>query len=169
MYLNECFVVLESQCCKNVTTTHFFAPTLLAVHSDAALTVGCVKVLQAFKVAPGDRVNVFRYENGKLGVSAILKDLGVKVTDGNVARGSCEDGKVMVRMRFLQDQEQSSLIDYLVEPPPTTSCIPVNTLTVIEVGQRVKLAYSKEGVFGVFATEREWYELLGVKDCIKCF
>ncbi len=77
-----------------------------------------------------------------------------KITHGKVVLGNCQDGFIMVAMRFRQDQGQSALIDHIVEPPPTTRCLIVALTVKPQLGQSVVLSFDDENNFAVIDVKR---------------
>ena len=108
----------------------------------------CVVVTGTVKAKPHDLVDLALDANGRLYVTGNFHFTHRVFTRGLFAPGRCKEGFTMVTMDFRQDQTQSIFADYIVAPPPTTRCLPVNKSIVARSGTAV-LSRDEDGVFGV--------------------
>ena len=125
----------------NLTTNQDFNKLVEIKNSD--------QLFNAVNVLAKEKVDVANGTDStqKITCSQLLKYQ--KITYGTVVTGICKFGFVMVQMRYRHDQDLSILIDYIVEPPPTTRCLSVFYSNEPQVGQTVALGRDVENNFGV--------------------
>lgn len=132
-------------------------PASLVINQDLKKLVEIKNIGQLFngiQVMTNENVHV---ANGTDSTRKITEKHGVRyrtITYGKIVSGNCQYGFTMVEMRFRQDQGLSSFIDYIIEPPATSRCLPVTNSIELLVGQTVALAHDENNTLGVIEIKR---------------